>query len=105
VGTATKLGLAQTLAAVTSRPAAVLAASAPAMAPAVTGLGEGARADLCLFRPDASWQVEAKALVSRSRHTPFAGYEMPGRVVCTIVGGHVAFESPLLTSPSSSSAS
>ena len=97
-GTATKLGLAETLAAVTSRPAAVLALSSPAMAPAVAGLGDGAAADLCLFRPDASWQVEAAALASRSRHTPFAGYELPGRVVCTIVGGRVAFESPLLSS-------
>ena len=90
-GEASRLGLAQTLATVTSRPAAVLAASSP-MAPRISGIVEGAPADLCVFAPDASWLVEPAALASRSRHTPFAGYEMPGRVLCTIVDGRVAFD-------------
>ena len=91
-GQASQLGLARTLATVTSRPAAVLALSAPAMAPRVGGLAGGAPADLCVFAPDAMWKVETAALASRSRHTPFAGYEMPGRVLCTIVAGRVAFD-------------
>ena len=92
-GQQAKLGLPQTLAAVTSRPAAVLAASSPTSAPNIGGLGEGAPADLCLFAPGELWRVEAAALRSRSHLTPFAGHEMPGRVRCTIVAGNVAFES------------
>jgi dihydroorotase len=50
-------------------------------------------ADLCLFDPEASWTVSHKSLRSQSKHTPFSGYEIPGRVRCTLVGGQVAFES------------
>ena len=95
-GSTARLGLARTLAAVTARPAAVLALAAPTMLPAAStkGLAEGAPADVCVFAPDASWKVEAAALTSRSKHTPFAGYEWPGRVRCTVVAGRVAFEAP-----------
>ena len=31
-------------------------------------------------------------LRSQGRHTPFSGYELPGRVRCTLVGGQVAYE-------------
>ena len=90
-GEASKLPLVRTLAAVTSRPAAVLAASMRA-APAAIGLGEGAPADLCLFAADESWTVDGTTLASRSHHTPFAQHEMPGRVRCTIVAGRVAYD-------------
>jgi dihydroorotase len=36
--------------------------------------------------------VEAGALASQGKHTPFSGYELPGRVRCTLVGGQLAFE-------------
>ena len=36
--------------------------------------------------------MEPGRLRSQGRHTPFAGYELPGRVRCTIVGGIVAYE-------------
>jgi dihydroorotase len=45
-----------------------------------------------MFAPDESWTVDGTTLASRSRHTPFARYEMPGRVRCTIVAGGLAFE-------------
>ncbi|MEP6740571.1 MAG: dihydroorotase [Caldimonas sp.] len=91
-GAASKLGLARTLAAVTSRPTAVLAASCSGAAPALSGLSEGAPADLCLFAADESWTVDAALLASRSRHTPFVGHELPGHVRCTLVAGNVAFD-------------
>lgn len=91
-GADAKLDLVRTLAAVTSRPRAVLAASSPALAAETSGLVDGAPADLCLFAPGESWQVTAGSLASRSKHTPFAGYELPGRVRCTIVAGTVAFD-------------
>ena len=31
-------------------------------------------------------------LASQGKHTPFSGYELPGRVRMTLVGGQVAFE-------------
>ena len=49
-------------------------------------------ADLCVFDPAASWTVQPEALQSQGKHTPFSGYELPGRVRCTVVGGHIAFE-------------
>jgi dihydroorotase len=91
-GEASGLSLARTLAAVTSRPAAVLAASMAARDSGPTGLAEGALADLCLFAPDESWTVDGTTLASRSHHTPFSRHEMPGRVRCTIVAGRVAFD-------------
>ena len=55
-------------------------------------LVEGGVADLCLFDPVAHWLVRPAALCSQGKNTPFDGYELPGRVKATIVGGHVAFE-------------
>jgi dihydroorotase len=90
------LGLAGALATVTSRPAALLAGLAATVSRAKEappcGLAVGAPADLCVFEPGARWMVDAAALKSRSRHTPFMGQEMPGRVRWTLVAGHVAFE-------------
>ena len=54
-------------------------------------LGTGAVADLCIFDPLATWTVGANTLRSQGKHTPFSGYELPGRVRCTVVGGRVAF--------------
>ena len=55
-------------------------------------LSVGSVADLCLFDPDARWTVEAGALASQGKHTPFLGYEMLGQVQATIVAGHLAFQ-------------
>lgn len=33
-----------------------------------------------------------EALRSQGKHTPFAGYELPARVRCTIVGGQIAYQ-------------
>ncbi|HEY4959095.1 MAG TPA: dihydroorotase [Caldimonas sp.] len=92
-GASAGLDLGGTLAAVTSRPAALLGAHMPRAPEGAVGLHEGALADLCLFAPDESWTVNAETLRSRSHHTPFARHEMPGRVRCTLVAGAVAYES------------
>ena len=67
-------------------PSSVLAASAGQ-------LREGGIADICIFDPRAAWVVEPKALRSQGKHTPFSGYELPGRVRCTVVGGQIAYQS------------
>jgi dihydroorotase len=48
-------------------------------------------ADICVFDADARWKVEAAALRSQGRHTPFLGYELPAQVRHTIVSGRLAF--------------
>jgi dihydroorotase len=47
----------------------------------------GARADLVVFDPAATWRVDAQKLASKSRNTPFAGRELRGRVIHTMYRG------------------
>jgi dihydroorotase len=54
---------------------------------------EGGVADVCVFDPAGEWIVTPDALRSQGKHTPFSGYEVPGRVRCTIAAGQLAFES------------
>ncbi len=54
-------------------------------------LAVGDNADVVLFDPTARWTVEAAALASQGKHTPFLGYDLPGQVQVTIVGGQVAY--------------
>jgi dihydroorotase len=55
-------------------------------------LAVGSVADVCIFDPEVRWKVNAKALASQGKHTPFLGYELAGQVRATIVSGHIAFE-------------
>jgi dihydroorotase len=48
----------------------------------------GRAANLCVVDPDATWVVDADALVSRSRNTPYAGLKLTGRVRHTLLHGH-----------------
>lgn len=52
----------------------------------------GAPADIVVFSPDERWTVEPARFFSRSRNTPLAGLELPGRVRRTIVAGETRFE-------------
>ena len=61
------------------------------LAPQLGTLGVGAAADLCVFDTQAHWTVQATALRSQGKHTPFGGYELPGRVRATLVGGAIAY--------------
>jgi dihydroorotase len=54
-------------------------------------LSVGSAADICIFDPAATWKVEASALASQGKHTPFLGYELTGQVSTTLVAGHVVF--------------
>jgi dihydroorotase len=47
----------------------------------------GAPANLVIFDPAARWTVDPGALASRSRNTPFAGRELRGKVVHTLLRG------------------
>ena len=84
--------LKRALAVVTHGPADVLGASLGKRQGRVGRLAVGGLADVCVFDAAAAWTVAPEALRSQGKHTPFSGYELPGRVRCTIVGGQVAFQ-------------
>lgn len=54
-------------------------------------LAVGAPADLTVLAPDMKTTVRAGELKSRSKNTPFDGWEFRGGVVATIVGGTVVY--------------
>jgi dihydroorotase len=85
-GQANKLGLAATLARITSEPARVLGVASGRLA-------AGAPADIVLFDPAAPVRVAPETLKSQGKNTPFLGYELAGRVRTTIVAGNVVYES------------
>ncbi len=91
-GAESGLPLAQTLAKITSAPVQVLGESLGSLAASAGKLVPGGVADLCIFALDERWAVQPDALKSQGKHTPFAGYELPGKVKCTIVSGQVAHE-------------
>jgi dihydroorotase len=78
-------GLSRALAKITADAARVAGLAAGSLSP-------GANADVVLFDAGERWKVEQKALASQGKHTPFLGYELPGRVKATIVAGKVAFQ-------------
>ena len=90
------LSLPRALSVLTRDPAQVLGSALGTLQASVGQVIEGGVADLCLFDPEAVWQVLPQALRSQGKHTPFAyeltGTAMPGQVRYTVVGGQVAFE-------------
>lgn len=54
-------------------------------------LSPGARADVCIFDPQAWRQVTRESLISQGKNTPFIGLELPGQVRYTLVEGKVMF--------------
>jgi dihydroorotase len=54
-------------------------------------LSVGAPADITLLDPDREWTVDKEQSFSRSRNTPFHGWELKGRAVRTIVGGNTVW--------------
>jgi dihydroorotase len=56
-------------------------------------LAVGAEADVVLVDPNEQWEVDPTKFRSKSRNTPFAGWKVKGRVMTTVVGGRVVFQS------------
>jgi len=84
-GAAQNLALGPTLARITSEPAKVLGVASGRLAP-------GAPGDLVVFDPRAPLRVAPENLKSQGKNTPFAGYELMGRVRTTVVAGNVVYE-------------
>jgi dihydroorotase len=81
----TRLPIVQALARLTSEPARILGLEAGHLA-------VGAPADVCIFDPETYATVAPETLRSQGKNTPFLGYELPGVVRYTLVGGEVRFE-------------
>ena len=62
-------------------------------------LSAGARADITILAPDLNVHVDARALRSRSKNTPFDGWDLRGGVAATIVGGRTVFVNPQAAAP------
>ncbi len=51
----------------------------------------GADADVTIIDPEARWTVDPSAFRSKSRNTPFTGWEVRGRAHTVIVAGEVRY--------------
>jgi len=79
------LTLLQAIATLTSAPAKIAGLD--------TGnLSIGSRADVCIFDPELSWTVARKSLLSAGKNTPFASWEMTGKVTHTLVDGNIIYQ-------------
>jgi dihydroorotase len=78
------LELGRLLAALSTRPAALIGET--------RSLAIGAVADLVVFDPAARWVVEASALASASSNTPLLGMELPGVVRLTVADGRITYQ-------------
>ncbi len=51
----------------------------------------GAIADVVIFDPKSTYRYDVSQTASKSRNSPFHGWEMKGKVLATIVGGRVVY--------------
>jgi dihydroorotase len=52
-------------------------------------LKSGARADVTILDPECAWNFDVLQSKSKSRNTPFDGYQFNGAAIATIVGGRI----------------
>ena len=77
------LPIAQVLALLSWRPAAIAGLSDQHGGP----VAEGRPANLCVIDPEVTWTVRGAAMASRSTNTPYEGREVRGRVRHTLLHG------------------
>jgi dihydroorotase len=92
------LDLPALVARMTVGPARILGLAAGTLAP-------GAPADLTIVDPERRWRVDPRAFRSKSRNTPFDGWEMTGRAVAVLVGGRLVHDERPAATPALRSAS
>jgi dihydroorotase len=56
------------------------------------GIFDGSDADLTILDLNRSWTFDVAQSRSRSRNSPFHGWQMQGKAVATIVGGKIVYE-------------
>ncbi len=83
VGSGT-LTVQQALAKMTVNPARILGLEGWA-------IRQGGVADLTIIDPDARWTVNRRTFRSKSKNSPFDGWELTGCALATIVGGEIVY--------------
>ena len=78
------LDLPTAIAALTAGPAQVLDLPLGRLEP-------GRSADICIFDPDAIWELDPENMASQGKNTPFAGWEFRGRVTHTLFEGRLTW--------------
>jgi dihydroorotase len=71
-----------------------LLATNPARVMGLTGRGslaKGSHADVTIFDPSKKWIYHSAQSHSKSKNSPFDGWQLQGRVVATVVGGILRF--------------
>lgn len=54
-------------------------------------LAPGAVADVCIFDPEHTWQLDTNTMQSNGHNTPFLGWELKGRVTHTLLAGKLVY--------------
>ena len=62
-------------------------------------LAVGVPADVAVIDPERRWKVAARSFKSKSRNTPFDGWDLTGKAVATFVGGTLVYEDRPAASP------
>ena len=62
-------------------------------------LAIGAPADVTVIDPERRWKVSARTFKSKSRNTPFDGWDLQGKAIATFVGGTLVYEDRPATAP------
>lgn len=57
-------------------------------------LAEGSHADVTIFDPAKEWTFKAAESLSKSKNSPFDGWQLQGKVMATIIGGIEVFRDP-----------
>jgi dihydroorotase len=65
--------------------------------PRIGTLQQGAPGDVTILDLDRQYVVEPEKLYSRSKNTPFTGWELTGAPVGTIVNGKIVMQDGLVT--------
>jgi dihydroorotase len=55
-------------------------------------LEEGMRADITLIDPNLEWTVDPARFISKSHNSPFAGRQLKGKAILTIVAGDIVYD-------------
>ena len=67
----------------------------PARLIGLTGRGtlaKGSYADVTIFDPKRRWTFEAGKSLSKSKNTPFDGWQLTGKVIATVVSGEIRYQ-------------
>ena len=78
------LSLSDVIDRITHHPAKILGIDAGTLS-----LGE--KADICIYNPETNWILQPETMLSAGHNTPFAGWELKGKVMHTLLNGKIVY--------------